>query len=288
MKTKGHIFLIDDEPELIKFMKWQLEARNYYVNTAISGEEALSQLTDINPDVVIVDIKMPGMNGIEFIKTSNETHPYLQYIVITGHGDISTAIEAMRAGAINYLRKPIGIEELEVAIEKGMEKITLLKELKEEREKLKQANIELTKEKKKLKSANKELLSHKNHLEEILEAEIEYRKKIERGLLRNRIRETLVEAMNLSLRFWEQSTGKTKTDLADESKLWTVSHEVNGPRTRTMDKYLKLTKLPENTRDGNVINTCYFVLKNENKINGEMRSRLKEKLKDLENMVGKA
>ncbi len=85
-------------------------------------------------------------------------------------------------------------------------------------------------------------------MEELLEEEISRRKKAEHELSKVKTREAIVEILSISLRYWEQSTGKTKIELAEESMIWTVSNEKNGSRTRTLDKYLKLSRLPENIR----------------------------------------
>lgn len=93
--------------------------------------------------------------------------------------------------------------------------------------------------------------------------------------------------MGLSLRYWEQTTGKTKVDMAEESKIWTVSMDKSGPRTRTLDKYLKVSKLPDNIRSRNVLNTGYFVLKNCPPDDPEMKKLLEAKINQLEAMLRK-
>ncbi|MCP4346757.1 MAG: response regulator [Desulfobacterales bacterium] len=287
MNNKGKLLLADDEPELIKFLKWQLETRSYTVNTAGSGEEALEMLEKSESDILIADIRMPGMDGIELMQKAMKYQPDLQCIVITGHGDIETAIEAMKLGAINYLRKPVGIDELDVAIEKGIEKLQLIQEVRDKQRKIEKTNQELTREKEKLRQANEELTKYRFHLEELLEEEIDRRKKAEGELSKVRIREALVEVLTMALRYWEQSTGKTKIELAEESRIWTVSNEKNGPRTRTLDKYLKLSRLPENIRINNVLNTVYFVLKKCPHDDPVIKEQLETKTMQIETMFRK-
>jgi len=286
MSEKGNILLADDEPELIKYLKWQLEARSYMVRAAQCGEDALNMLQEHKADVLIADIRMPGMDGIELMQKAMGHRPDLQCIVITGHGDVETAIEAMRLGAINYLRKPVGVDELDVAIEKGMERLRLIQEVSEKQEKLRITNEELLREKENLRAANEELTRYRYHLEELLEEEIARRRKAEHDLSNARMREALVEIMGLSLRYWEQTTGKTKIDMAEESRIWTVSMDKSGPRTRTLDKYLRLSKLPKNLRSNNVLNTAYFVLKNCPD-EPEMKTELEAKINQLEAMLRK-
>ncbi len=287
MNIKGKLFLVDDETELLKFLKWGLEKRAYSVRTAPSGEEGLAGLLDEEADVLVADLKMPGMDGVELMQKALSALPDLQCIVLTGHGEVDSAIEAMRLGAVNYLRKPVGVDELEAAIEKGMDKIHLIRDVREKQAEIERKNRELLQERKKLYAANEELTRHRHHLEELLEEEMARRQKAEDDLARTRIRETLVEVMKLSLRYWEQTTGKTKIDLAEESRLWTVSMEKNGPRTRTLDKYLRLSALPADPRQNNVINTCYFVLKNCPDADPSLRERLQTGMERLDGMLGK-
>ncbi len=285
--TKGKLLLVDDEAELLKFLKWRLEERAYTVRTALTGEDALNGLLEEEADVLVADLKMPGMDGVELMQQALSAHPDLQSIVLTGHGDIESAIEAMRLGAINYLRKPVGVDELEVAIEKGLDKIRLIREVRDGRAEIERKNRELLREKEKLQAANEELTRHRHHLEELLEEEMAGRKKAEEDLAKTRIRETLVEVMKLSVRYWEQTTARTKIDLAEESRLWTVSMEKNGPRTRTMDKYLKLSALPADPRGNNVIDTGYYVLKHCPDADPALKERLQTRMDHLDVLLAK-
>lgn len=279
------VLLVDDEPELTRLLKWQLEKRSHAVVTALSGEEALSILSGTRIDVLVADIRMPGMDGIELIKRGLGILPDLQCIVITGHGEIGTAVEAMRLGAVNYLRKPVGVDELDVAIGKGMEKIRLIREVADKQAELEKSNARLMEEREKLAAANRELSKYRTRLEELLEIEIVRRRKAENDLARVQIRDAVVEVMTLSLRNWEQVTGETRIDLAEKSRIWTVSLEKNGPRTRTLEKYLSLARLPENIRTSNVLNTGYFVLKECSSHESILKCKLEEKLDRLESLL---
>ena len=110
MDPKGNILIVDDEPDFLEFVKWQLKKLDYLVETSLSGEDALEILSGRDIQVLIADIRMPGIDGIELIRQALQLKPDLQCIVITGHGGIETAVEAMKLGAINYLRKPVGVE----------------------------------------------------------------------------------------------------------------------------------------------------------------------------------
>jgi YesN/AraC family two-component response regulator len=268
---KGRVLIVDDEPDFLESVDWQLKKRRYRVFTALSGEDALDLLRQEGIDVLVADIRMPGLDGIELIRHAARIDPDLQSIVLTGHGGVDTAIEAMRLGAINYLRKPVGVDELDVAVQKGIERRDLIQAVRERQEQMEKANRELT-----------EL---RGQLEKALEHEIEERKQAQGELYRIRVRESLVETMNLALRCWKQATRKTKIDLAEESRIWTASIDTDGTyRTRTMDRYLKVGSLPKNPRTEDVLDTGYFVLPHCSD-HPEMKKELEDKIHTLENLI---
>jgi YesN/AraC family two-component response regulator len=268
---RGRVLIVDDEPDFVESVDWQLTKRSYRVFTAPSGEDALDVLRQEGIDVLVADIRMPGMDGIELIRRAAGIDPDLQSIVITGHGGVDTAIEAMRLGAINYLRKPMGVDELDVAVQKAIERRDLIRTARERQERLEKANQELT-----------EL---RGQLEKSLEREIEERKQAQGELHQIRVRESLVEIMNFALRCWKQATRKTKIDLAEESRIWTASIDADGTyRTRTMDRYLKVGSLPANPRTEDVLDTGYFVLPHCSD-HPEMKKELEDKIHTLENLI---
>jgi FixJ family two-component response regulator len=267
----GRILFVDDEPDFVESVDWQLTKRGYRVFTALSAEDALNLLGQERVDILVADIRMPGMDGIELIRRAAGIDPDLQSIVLTGHGGVDTAIEAMRLGAINYLRKPVGVDELDVAIQKGIERRDLIRAVRERQNQLEKANRELT-----------EL---RRELEKALEREIDERKQAQGELHRIRVRESLVETMNFALRCWKQATRKTKIDLAEESRIWNASIDTDGTfRTRTMDRYLKITSLPVNPRTEDVLDTGYFVLSHCSD-HPEMKKKLENKIHTLENLI---
>lgn len=127
-----HVLIADDEVTLCGLIKTALEQESdrYEISTAYSGTQALSRMAEHTFDVLVTDIRMPDMDGLQVMRRATELQPDLQTIVITGHGDLDNAVEAMRAGAGNYLRKPIDSEVLHIAILRAYEKRQLARRLR--------------------------------------------------------------------------------------------------------------------------------------------------------------
>ena len=115
---KPFLMLVDDEVSFIETMAKRLQKRELEVILATSGEEALKHLArHRNLDVIVVDVKMPGMNGLAVLKEVKKQFPLIEVIMLTGHGTIESAIEGMKAGAFDYLMKPCEIEQLVAKVE---------------------------------------------------------------------------------------------------------------------------------------------------------------------------
>ncbi|MBU2551211.1 MAG: response regulator [Proteobacteria bacterium] len=112
VKIPIDILLVDDERDFVEMLSLRLEEEGHKVRPAYSGEEALKSLSEAEPDVVILDIKMPGMDGIEALKAIKARHPVVEIILLTGHGAVETAVEGLKSGAFDYLLKPANFEEL--------------------------------------------------------------------------------------------------------------------------------------------------------------------------------
>ncbi|MBC7080837.1 MAG: response regulator [Thermoplasmatales archaeon] len=108
------ILFVDDDEEILEAAKTSLEVYGYKVNTAKSGKECLEKID--RADIVFLDIKMPGMDGIETLKEIKKRREFLPVIMITAYATVDTAIEAMKEGASDYIRKPFNFEELEKSI----------------------------------------------------------------------------------------------------------------------------------------------------------------------------
>ncbi len=116
------ILLVDDEEIFVRNMAKLLNARGYEVTTALSGDAAIRALSEQLVDVVVLDLKMPGMDGLATLKEMQKLDLFTQVLMLTGHGSIDSALEAMRLGAYDYLTKPCEIDELVLKIEGAWEK----------------------------------------------------------------------------------------------------------------------------------------------------------------------
>ena len=113
------VLLVDDEVPFVETMTKRLSKRQLMVLPAYSGREALEKLEKNAVDVVILDVKMPGMDGIETLREIKKGHPLVEVIMLTGHATIETAVEGMRLGAFDYLMKPCEIEELVAKVDEA-------------------------------------------------------------------------------------------------------------------------------------------------------------------------
>jgi len=107
------VLLVDDEVPFVEAMTKRLKKRELDIIPAYTGEEALLKLNEhLNVEVVILDVKMPGMDGIETLEEIKKRHPLKEVIMLTGHATVESAIEGMKKGAFDYLMKPCDIELL--------------------------------------------------------------------------------------------------------------------------------------------------------------------------------
>jgi DNA-binding NtrC family response regulator len=117
MKTR--ILLVDDEEEFVQALSERLEIRDYDVTKSLTGEDAIEKVKHYNFDVVILDVLMPGMDGIKALKKIKRIKPLTEVIMLTGHATVETAIEGMRLGANDYLMKPCETEDLVLKINRA-------------------------------------------------------------------------------------------------------------------------------------------------------------------------
>jgi DNA-binding NtrC family response regulator len=116
---KIRVLLVDDEKDFIESLSQRLQIRGFDVQTALSGDDALHLIREIDFDVVVLDVMMPGKDGIETLGEIKTIRPLLQVIMLTGHATVETAIEGMKLGAYDYLMKPTETGDLVVKITKS-------------------------------------------------------------------------------------------------------------------------------------------------------------------------
>jgi|UniRef100_A0A7C4ETZ6 two-component system response regulator CpxR len=106
------VLLVDDEQEFVETLGERLETRGFKVETALNGDEGLEKVREFQPDVVILDVLMPGKDGIETLKEMKARHPLVEVMMLTGHATIDTAIEGLKLGSFDYLKKPTDTKDL--------------------------------------------------------------------------------------------------------------------------------------------------------------------------------
>ncbi len=124
------ILIIDDEKAIRKTLTEILSFEGYKIEEAADGEEGLKKFKDKNFDVVLCDIKMPKLDGIEFLQKAGESNPDIPIIMISGHGNIETAVEAVKKGAFDYISKPPDLNRLLITIRNAMDRSSLVTETK--------------------------------------------------------------------------------------------------------------------------------------------------------------
>jgi signal transduction histidine kinase len=142
------ILLVDDEPDIREVLSLSLTDFGYQVHAAENGDQALRIFRDVQPAVVLTDIKMPGMDGIQLLQKVKHENPETEVIMITGHGDMDLAIRSLKYEATDFIVKPINVDVLEIALQRTREKILTREKLQEYTENLER----LVKEKTELQS----------------------------------------------------------------------------------------------------------------------------------------
>src|SRR5450432_4245073 len=140
MASRGRILIVDDEANARAALSEILKDEGYVTETAADGFKALGKLEEFAPDVVLTDVKMPGLDGIAFMEKARAAAPSAVFVVMTAFGTISSAVAAMKQGADNYLTKPLDFEALAAVIERAMEKARLVQETRQLRDRLRERN----------------------------------------------------------------------------------------------------------------------------------------------------
>jgi DNA-binding NtrC family response regulator len=128
------VLLVDDEEEFVETLAERMRNRGMDVETSNSGSAALDLIDDDSYDVVVLDLKMPGMDGLEALERIKKRRPEIQVVLLTGHATVEKGVEAMKRGALEFLEKPIDLSKLSEVIHKAKaEKMILVDEDTEER-----------------------------------------------------------------------------------------------------------------------------------------------------------
>jgi len=122
----AQMLIVDDEERLLRVLRLGLPEHGFNVLTATNGQEALKILFDKQIDVVVTDVRMPVMDGVELIYEMERLDIKLPIVVTTAHADIDTAVKTFKHGACDYIRKPFSVEELVQSVKKAMQKVASL------------------------------------------------------------------------------------------------------------------------------------------------------------------
>jgi len=128
-QTKSVILLVDDQDTIRFFLEKTLVQEGYEAQTAKTGQEAIDMVQKTIPDLVLLDLKLPDINGLEVLRNIKSMFSDICVVMITAFGDIETAVEAMKSGAYDFVSKPINLEQLLMVIEKGLESKRLSREV---------------------------------------------------------------------------------------------------------------------------------------------------------------
>ena len=131
--SSEHILIVDDEMDLATSCQRLLDSQGYSTSVANTAEEALAAIHQDEPHLVLTDLKMPGMGGMELLKQVKEDHPEIQVVMMTAYSTVEDAVEAMRLGAADFVPKPFTPDHLSIVVEKTLS----ARELRQENRNLK-------------------------------------------------------------------------------------------------------------------------------------------------------
>lgn len=106
------VLIVDDERDFVEMLSQRFADDGHVVRTAFDAEEGLAAIAQQEPDVVVLDIRMPGMDGIAALRKIRARHPLVEVVLLTGHGSVDSAVEGLKLGAYDYLQKPVKYADL--------------------------------------------------------------------------------------------------------------------------------------------------------------------------------
>src|SRR5580700_6448507 len=115
------ILIVEDEPKMSRLLSLSLTEEGYEAEVAGDAESALKILRKQSIDLVLTDLRLPGMNGLEFLQAAKRAHAELPVVVMTAYGTVNTAVEAMKAGASDYVLKPFSLDEIKLVVSKALD-----------------------------------------------------------------------------------------------------------------------------------------------------------------------
>ena len=130
MSERTTVLVIDDDPGIREYLETLAARQGFGVYSAEDGESALAGLDQVRPDVITLDAVLPGIDGLETLRRLKQRAPEIPVIMLSGHGQARTIVEAMRLGAADFLRKPFEVEELELAFSRALENRALEEEVR--------------------------------------------------------------------------------------------------------------------------------------------------------------
>jgi DNA-binding response OmpR family regulator/nitrogen-specific signal transduction histidine kinase len=119
-ETAARVLVVDDEPSVVEVFKEFLSAQGYDLTLAASGEDAVRRLRDCRPDIILTDLNLPGLSGLEVMRAAKAVDPEVCVVVVTGYASASTAIDALRQGAYDYVTKPFDLDDVLQIVERGL------------------------------------------------------------------------------------------------------------------------------------------------------------------------
>ena len=125
---KSRVLIVDDDLDALEMMQDLFDSKGYKSMTAINGIDAITKIKSQEPDIILSDIRMPEMDGMELLKILTKDYPHIPVLMITAHGTIKTAVEAMKVGAKDYILKPLSLDEILAKVERITQLNSLIKE----------------------------------------------------------------------------------------------------------------------------------------------------------------
>jgi len=131
-EIKANVLVVDDEEQFLKVFSQRLEGRGLKVDTSTTGEDAIKKVKGKEFDAIVLDMVMPGMSGMEALKRIRSENPDVQIIILTGHGTVEKGVEAIKAGAVDFIEKPADLNKIMEKIAEAKHKRIVLVEKKAE------------------------------------------------------------------------------------------------------------------------------------------------------------